>query len=151
MNSQRVGLVGATGLEIPTSWSRTTFLAFLLLSTISYPLLRSATCQNTIGNRGTPNSSRVGTTLRTMSLHQEWVTQCTGSNSWRARTAQRDRQSKEGPSLLTTKSWMGGNASGREYCRLRNRELANRWLFALHNTVLIIERQAFSRGLRASG
>jgi hypothetical protein len=128
--------------------SRTRFLAFLLLSTISYPYLRSTTCQNTIGNWGTPNSTGVRTILGTASRPQKSVTQCADSNSGHGGAG----KAKEGPSLHNTKvGCMGGNASWREYCQLRNRELANRWLFVLHDIALIMERQAFSRGLHASG
>ena len=76
MYLQQVKMVGAEGFEPSTSWSRTRVPAFLLLSTVSYPLLQSTTYQNTVENHGTPNNAGVGTVLGTV-LRREcerWTT-----------------------------------------------------------------------------
>jgi hypothetical protein len=61
-------VVGASGFEPPTSWSRTRVLTFPLFSIDSYPLLQLVTYKKTVENSEASNSSVLGTILGTVPI-----------------------------------------------------------------------------------
>ena len=59
-------MVGASGFEPPTSWSRTRIPPFPLLSTVGFLVFPSTTYESIVESGGTLNRAIVGTVLRTV-------------------------------------------------------------------------------------